>query len=273
VTSTGQALPPHTVRAHNAATASENKIHDDTVARRYGFAGGLVPGITVFGYLTRPVVEAWGEQWLRRGWMAARFRKPVYEGDDVTARGTVAAADGAGGLSAELEVCNSNGDVCAVASARLSDDPVVPPAVEDYPVAPLPPERHAPTPEAMAGVGVLGTVEAGFHAGRADDTLRLVGDDLPLYRQLNVAHPTWLLYFANTLLASNVALGPWIHTASTVQNLGLLHDGQRLSARGRVAALSQRTGNQLVDLDVLFVADGTDPVMQVRHSAIYRLAT
>ena len=39
----GEILPPHRVRAHNAATASENKIHDDTVARRHGFAGGLVP--------------------------------------------------------------------------------------------------------------------------------------------------------------------------------------------------------------------------------------
>jgi len=28
------------VRARNAAAASENKIHDDDVARRYGFAGG-----------------------------------------------------------------------------------------------------------------------------------------------------------------------------------------------------------------------------------------
>ena len=62
-----QALPPHNVRAHNAATASENKIHDDAVARRHGFAGGLVPGITVFGYLTRPVVETWGSEWLERG--------------------------------------------------------------------------------------------------------------------------------------------------------------------------------------------------------------
>ena len=99
----------------------------------------------------------------------------------------------------------------------------------------------------------------------------LVGDTLPLYRELGVAHPVWLLYFANTLLASNVALGPWIHTASAVQNLSLLHDGERLSARGRIAGLSERRGHQVVDLDVLLVADGTRPVMHVLHSAIYRL--
>ena len=70
---------------------------------------------------------------------------------------------------------------------------------------------------------------------------------------------------------ANVALGPWIHTGSDVQNFGLLHDGSRLSARGRVAELSERKGHDLVDLDVLLVADGVRPVMHVRHSAIYRL--
>ena len=37
------------VRAHNIAADSENKIHDDSVARQYGFAGGLVPGVVVYG--------------------------------------------------------------------------------------------------------------------------------------------------------------------------------------------------------------------------------
>jgi hypothetical protein len=264
-----QALPPHNVRAHNAATASENKIHDDSVARRHGFAGGLVPGITVFGYLTRPVVQAWGRAWLERGFMAARFRQPIYEGDDVSIVGSTTVDDDV--LIADLEARSGSDEVCAVASARLAPSRPVTPSLDDYPETPLPTARHEPTPEAMAGVDVLGSVEAGFRAGRIDETLALVGDDLALYQDLGVAHPTWLLYFANALLASNVALGPWIHTASTVQNLSLLRDGQRLSARGRVAGLSERRGHHLVDLDVLLVADGSVPVTHVRHSAIYRL--
>ena len=86
-----------------------------------------------------------------------------------------------------------------------------------------------------------------------------------------MAHPTWILFFANAVLASNVVLGPWIHTASDVTNLGLLGDGERLSARGRVARLYEKGGHQLVDLDILMVADGTRPVMALRHTAIYRL--
>ena len=40
---TSQALAPYSVVAFNAAKLSENKMHDDTVAKRFGFTGGLVP--------------------------------------------------------------------------------------------------------------------------------------------------------------------------------------------------------------------------------------
>jgi hypothetical protein len=256
------------VRAHNAATASENKIHDDDVARRHGFAGGLVPGITVFGYLTTPVVEAWGRGWLERGALSARFRQPIYEGDDVTVLGTTVGDERS--RTVDVEARNGRDDICAVGTAALSQ-PVPPPSLDSYPMAPLPSSRREPNREALAGIDVLGSLEAGFHADRYDETAALVGDDLPIYRELGVAHPVWLLYFANAILAANVALGPWIHTASAVQNLSLLHDGERLSVRGRVAGLTERRGHQIVDLDLLMVAEGVRPVTHVLHTAIYRL--
>ena len=48
------------VRAFNTAAASENKIHDDTVARRFGFSGGLVPGVEVYAYMTHMAIERLG---------------------------------------------------------------------------------------------------------------------------------------------------------------------------------------------------------------------
>ena len=269
MTSARQDLPPHGVRARNGATASDNKIHDDAVARQHGFLGGLVPGITVFGYLVTPVVEAWGEAWLERGFLSARFRHPIYDGDELTVAGTVEAAGDL--LTAAVEARNRRDEVCALGAARLEPDAPAPPSIEAYPaVDPFAPRLSA-TPEALGGVEALGSVEAGFHADRIDETEALLGGNLPICRRLRVAHPVWLLYFANALLASNVALGPWIHTASAVQNLGLVRDGERVSARGRVAGLRERRGHRLVDLDVLLVAEGRRPVMHVRHSAIYAL--
>jgi hypothetical protein len=38
-------LEAYRVQAYNTSKQSENKIHDDAVARRFGFSGGLVPGV------------------------------------------------------------------------------------------------------------------------------------------------------------------------------------------------------------------------------------
>ena len=61
-----------TLTAFNTATASENKIHDDTVASRFGFTGGLVPGVDVFAYLAHMPMAKWGRDWLTSGWMLTR---------------------------------------------------------------------------------------------------------------------------------------------------------------------------------------------------------
>ena len=50
-------------------------------------------------------------------------------------------------------------------------------------------------------------------------------------RAERIAHPGWLLRFANAVLARNVVLGPWIHVSSDVTMLGLVHDGERVEAR------------------------------------------
>ena len=68
------------VEAYNLSHASENKIHDDAVAQKLGFAGGLVPGVEVYAYACHPAVERWGRAWLERGHMECRFLKPVYDG-------------------------------------------------------------------------------------------------------------------------------------------------------------------------------------------------
>ena len=81
-------LGPYRVAAFNTAHDSENKIHDDATARRFGFGGGLVPGVDVYGYMSHLPVERWGRAWLERGTAECRFLKPVYDGDiaTVTAR-------------------------------------------------------------------------------------------------------------------------------------------------------------------------------------------
>src|SRR5204863_4180564 len=71
------------IKAVNTAVDSENKIHDDRVAAQFGFRGGLVPGVTVYGYLAEAARKHFGEEWLERGAMDVRFQQPVYHGEEI----------------------------------------------------------------------------------------------------------------------------------------------------------------------------------------------
>ncbi len=107
-------LGPYRVAAFNTAHDSENKIHDDAIARRFGFGGGLVPGVDVYGYMTHLPVLRWGRAWLDHGSAECRFFKPVYDGDTAI----VTARDDNGALEITVE---SRGQVCAAGRAALPD--------------------------------------------------------------------------------------------------------------------------------------------------------
>src|SRR5262249_13717954 len=110
MTATG--LAPYRIKAFNTAKASENKIHDDAVARRFGFGAGLVPGVDVYAYMAHQPVARWGRAWLERGTAECRFQKPVYDGDIAT----VTVAETAEGLDIRVE---GRGEICATGVAAL----------------------------------------------------------------------------------------------------------------------------------------------------------
>jgi hypothetical protein len=252
------------VRAYNTALASENKIHDDAVAARFGFRGGLVPGVDVFAYMTQPIVARWGRSWLERGSVAMRFLQPVYDGEEASI--IADATDGA----LDIEVRNPAGELCATAHAGLPAAVPPLPDLGNYPLKALPAHRPPASPESLTPGTVLGSLISGFHAERAPEYLEDVRESLPIYREQRVAHPGYLLRNANFVLAANVALGPWIHVGSDIQQHGVAGDGDSISTRGRVATIYEKKGHRFVELDLLMVADDKRPLMQVRHIAIYQ---
>ncbi len=268
---TSEPLATYRVRAHNIAADSENKIHDDAVARRYGFAGGLVPGIAVFGYLTRPVVEHFGPSSLSRGTAAARFLQPCYEDEDITVRAVTLPRQPDAPLTIELTAERPDCTVCARGTATIPMTPAVPPDVARYPAAPLPVERPPASATALAVGTVLGTVNVRLDEEIAAAFAESIRDDLPLYRgPEGVAHPALLLGLANQVLVQNVVLGPWIHTASEVTHYSLARYGDTITLRSRVAECFERKGHEFVVLDLLVVAEPGRPVQHVRHTAIYK---
>ena len=265
-------LRDYQVRARNTSADSENKIHDDTVARQFGFRGGLVPGVTVYAYLTHPLVQALGTAWLERGTATVRFLAPVIEDEMVTITGTAAERDG--GFEARLVLRNPENAVCAECTATLPAAPTAAPDTAAYPPAPLPADRPAASRESLAPGRQLGSPQVDYDAACAAEYIEKVGDALPLYRGVyGWVHPAFYLQQANRALSRNVVVSPWIHVGSAIVHLGGARVGAHLETRGRVASLWEKKGRDLVELDVLAVAGPeAQPVAHIRHTAIWRLA-
>jgi acyl dehydratase len=258
-------MNPYRVQAYNTAQSSENKIHDDTVARRLGFSGALVPGVDVYAYMMHLPVERWGRAFLERGTAECRFTNPVYDGETVEVTGRE------DGEAIAIEAA-SRGRCCATASARLAAQAAAAPALERFPPAELPAleRRSAAGPATLPPGGSLGTLSLEADAELVAGYLRDVRETDGLYAHEGLVHPGTVLRMCNLALLRNVLLGPWIHVGSAVQNFGVARIGETLTARPRVAENYERKGHLFVELDVLVLSGGAQPVAQVRHTAIYR---
>jgi hypothetical protein len=234
------------VRAVNTAADSENKIHDDAVAAQYGFRGGLVPGVTVYGYLASAAIEHFGPEWLDRGAMDVRFREPIYEGEDV---GITIEPDADGRVRVEAGKCASG-------IAWMGDYPGAPS------IAKAPLERKMPSPESLAPGTVFGTLI---------DKLDLKKSKMsaPLDPSIDgKAHPAVLIALANRVFVENYQLGPWIHVSSEVRKYRAACDGEEVWVRARVVDRFERKGHEFVIYDAVIAAN--EPIEYVRHTAIWR---
>lgn len=280
------------VRARNTATGGGNPIHDDEEARRHGYRGGLVPGVTTWAYLCHPLVDALGPPFVERGSAELRLVAPVYDGDEVeveVAPATQAAAHG--GVEAVAQVVGTG--VVATAAARIGAGPdqtgpdqtgpdeAGSEEVSPGPVVALPDERPAADEVSLAPGRALGTVAGVITEADGRGYLEMVGESLPLFEEQRAVHPGQLLQLANRALAVNVALGPWVHAGSRLTHRALLRWDEPFEVRSRVHDRFERRGHRFVTLDVTVIGAGEGRggsgaarvASQVRHTAIYRLAS
>ncbi|RAI60863.1 hypothetical protein [Roseicella frigidaeris] len=254
----------YAVRAHNLSAQSENKIHDDAVARRFGFRGALVPGVEVYAYACHPAVERWGRDWLERGTADCRFLSPVHDEELVE----VEAVEAAEGLALTVRRGET---ICATGHAALPPAAGAPSAAPETPPWRAPPAERPPASEASLAPGtVLGTAPLEVTPAAAAAYLAAVRETSPLYAEAGLVHPGMVLRLCNQALVQNVVLGPWIHTGSRVRNLAAARIGESLVARARVTANGERKGHRIVELVVQVVTGAGRPIALVEHAAIWR---
>lgn len=260
-------IADYQVRTHNSSVHSPNRIHSDEVARQFGFRGGLVPGVTVFAHMTRPLVAHHGAVWLERGIADVRFAKPAYEGELLT----VHTADTQSATTHELTCVNEQG----VELARMTT------SLRTAPQAPDPRSAIAPAPPiAVPPVVTWDLMEIGtpFPAlawsPTRDENLQWcadVHDDLAIYRDGDTPylHPGLILRQANHVLRTRFVLPAWIHAGSRI----VLHAAARAGVAYEVRAIPeekwQAKGHEIARLYVS-VRDASRIVAEITHTAIFR---
>ena len=268
--STGASIPEHRIKASIDVVDSCNRIQDDEFARRYGFRAGLVPGVSIFAYMSRPLIEVMGKDWLERGSAEVHFLRPIYEGEEIRVSGSIASVSNDGALSLDFKACNNQGATCGIGVARLHPQrPAQEPSIEDYPAGRT--KLHKPISLETLRVGDILTPLASDFTWNIhwQYCMKTIRDHHPLYERM--MHPGWLVNRASQILASNYAVPAWIDVSSYMQNFHLLEEECPIETRGRVYDKFERDGDHFIVLN-LAAFTPEHCLATLRYTAIFRIA-
>ena len=251
----------------DASPRYKGSVHDDEVARRMGYRAALVPGAFLYGHFSRIAVDLWGLPWIERGAMGASFRRPVYNGDDVT----VACTPGDGDAIA-LSMIGQDGQVAAEGwIAPPSATPALSPA--DWPLLPLPEDRPlvavGASPVGLRG----GTPGAVLTEAEIRESRSAFDETHPIYTSKGIAHPGLLMRRSMfEVYASFRWPGPVMLTACDARHFATVAAGARIETSSVIAETFERRGKHYVVTEELILANGR-PAAQFRRTQIYARET
>jgi acyl dehydratase len=251
--------------AINHSHDSENRIHSDDVARQYGFTGALVPGVAVFGHMTHPLSETFGEDWLGHSHVSLRLLKPAYHGDRLAI-----ALEPTGVHSYQIECRNDSGVLLATLSANVGNElpPVDPRAA--IPGAAEPALREPIQWDAIAVNEPFAAVDWQPTEAENRDFTEQIADDLPLYRA-GVVHPHLIQHWCNAVLVRRFVLPAWIHVGTDMTFRRVLRVGDHVRIRSIPIEKWRHKGHEFIKLYVVFAIAG-DAAVEALHTAIYKVA-
>jgi acyl dehydratase len=256
-------MSSYEVVAQNFSTEHENKIHSDEIAQKYGFKGALVPGVAVFGHLTHPLVERFGEDWLTHSVNHTRFFKPAYHGD----RLVISLEESDDGFLVQGH--NEEGELLADIRSTL---PAELPEPEDDLVFNAP-ARQSERVEMSWDSITEGEPFPEWHFQTITDEnqryAEQISDELPIYR--HVTHPHWLLSVANQALTREYIMPAWIHVGSEIRFRELVRVGDTLAVNAVPVEKWERKGHQFIRLYITYKRLDV-LTTEMFHTAIFRVA-
>ena len=258
--------------AFNPATNSSNRIHADDVAKEYGFKGGLVPGVTVSGYLFHPAVLAWGEDWLTRGHGKVVVHKPLYDGHDFEVQ-----VSNQTDTAYRAELIDMEGTRCATAEVYLADELPQPPTRRGDDLLPKEADIAPATLHEMQRLQASGMRALKIRWSEKHEMSAYLRDssllpDLHRFDADGFAHGAFLLGITNWVLAGNAYMNPWVHLQTESQFFAMVPYGTYLIAECEIKDLFSKRGHEFVDVKVdIYEEETSKPVMTADLRAIYKM--
>ena len=253
------------VVARNFSESSENKIHSDEIAKKFGFKGALVPGVAVYGHLTLPLVDRFGENWLEHSVCDLRLIKPAYHDDRLVL--SLSEEDG----TSTVQCHNADGELLAT---LISSMPQELPAPEDPSVFQGVPKSNGRPEISWETVNVNEpfqekeiTVTEEINQTYASQ----VADPLDIYNQ-GLVHPHFLLSHANTALVDEYVMPTWIHVGSETRHRQAVRVGDTLTVRSVPLEKWQKKGHEFIRLYVSYW-QGEELTTDIMHTAIFKVAS
>ncbi|MEP0203583.1 MAG: hypothetical protein ABJ084_04980 [Halioglobus sp.] len=261
-----------TATAFNQVPNSENEIHGDSLAKEYGFVGGLVPGVTVSAYLVHPAVESWGLEWLTQGGAHVRVISPLYDGESFEVGILEQSTDV---YSAELVrpdgIVSANAEVWLAASEMQASTRRGDSIVDVEHVAPVACVEHWAhlQQQGCHAVRYRWGDENAMHTYLRDDAL------MPVLLQDaggGYANMSFILGISNWVLASNAYMNPWVHLETRSQNFAPIPLGTAVVAEMEVREFYEKKGHEFVDVDVALYDESDNTCLAtIALRAIYKL--
>jgi acyl dehydratase len=252
------------VVAKNYSESSENRIHSDEIAKKYGFRGALVPGVAVYGHMTFPLVQLLGEDWLAHSSNSLRLLKPTYDGE----RMSIDCNDDHG--TYQVESRDEQGELTAVLTSQqprelppledlniLEGDFKNPERVEISWDTVVPNQPFAPWQVTLTGE------ENARYTREVDDTLSVY--------QNGLVHPHLLLSLANTALMNEYFMPTWIHASSETRHRRLLRVDDTITIKSVPLEKWRKKGHEFIRLYVTYWRDD-EITTDIFHTAIFKLA-
>jgi hypothetical protein len=260
--------------AFNQVPDSDNRIHSDEIAQAYGFVGALVPGVTVSSYLLHPAVEAWGMEWLQRGWAHVKILSPLYDRNrfDVITSATEKS------YTAELF---SQQTLCAIAEVKLPDAATSCPEYKGDELISSEYDAPAANRQSMENLKIFGCPAMEFLWDEDCQMAAYVRDQSAMPALLRTDHgadshgyanPAYLLGVANRHFAAVARMSPWVHLETRSRNFQALPLNTELISEMRIVDLFNKKGHEFADCTFnLFRKDTQEALCSIEQRAIYQM--